>query len=263
MTTTLQKLTASILSINAIPKSSITAATNPPSDAAKSYTSQPWLEKLVAQHKQELQDRREWIGIDWVSDSSASTPAHEVRVLDYACGPGTVSEALLPYATSFIGIDVSDGMVAAYNARASAFDLPSTKTMRAIQGDLASSSPSPSTTEPDFYNFDLAVVGMSLHHFADPALAAKRLVERLKPGTGVLLVTDLLPDFLPSSNAPVNDPAIAMAKKTVAHNGFSEEEIESIFKAAGCVDVKVAVKEESMMMGKKEIKMVLARGRRE
>lgn len=219
----------------------------------------------MAQHTQELQDRRKWIGVDWLSESNSSPPAHEVRVLDYACGPGTVSVALLPYATSVAGIDLSDGMVAAYNERASTLDLPSSKTMHAVQGDLVSSPPSPSTTAPEFYNFDLAAVGMGFHHFSDPALAAKRLVERLKPRTGVLLITDFLPDFLPDGHAHAHDQEISKAKKTVAHNGFSEEEITRIFKAAGCVDVNVVVREEPMLMGNsgKGMKMFLARGRRE
>ena len=200
------------------------------------------------------------MGVNWLPESSStsgSTPARKVRVLDYACGPGTVSTALLSYATSFTGIDLSTGMVDAYNANASRLNLPSTKKMSAIQGDLLSSPPSPSITGPEFYNFDLAAVGMGFHHFSDPLLAAKRLVERLKPGTGVLLITD----FLAYEQVQSDDPAV----KTVAHHGFTKEKIESVFTEAGCVDVDVAVREEGVMWDYDAVerKLFFARGRRE
>lgn len=66
--------------------------------------------------------------------------------------------------------------------------------MYAYQGNLLD----PNDPDPrefasfDFQLFDIAVVGLGFHHFDDPALAAKRLVERLRPG-GVLLILDFLP----------------------------------------------------------------------
>lgn len=41
-----------------------------------------WLES-------EIKARRDWLGVNWVDDDSGSD--HVVKVLDYACGPGTVS----------------------------------------------------------------------------------------------------------------------------------------------------------------------------
>lgn len=66
--------------------------------------------------------------------------------------------------------------------------------MYAYQGNLLD----PNDPDPrefsgfDFHLFDIAVVGLGFHHFDDPALAAQRLVERLRPG-GVLLILDFLP----------------------------------------------------------------------
>lgn len=66
--------------------------------------------------------------------------------------------------------------------------------MYAYQGNLLDpNDPDPREFSSfDFQLFDIAVVGLGFHHFDDPALAAKRLVERLRPG-GVLLILDFLP----------------------------------------------------------------------
>lgn len=136
-------------------------------------------------------------------------------------------QALAPYTTQCVGIDLSENMVGAYNTRAenqvsysssiacsslSATEtvvaqpptdtLGSTRTtpqgltedeMHAYQGNLCvPSDPEPEAlAAPTFFNFDIAAVGLGFHHFDDPALAAQRLVKRLNPG-GVLLVLDFL-----------------------------------------------------------------------
>lgn len=90
---------------------------------------------------------------------------------------------------------------------------------------LDSSNPSPaSLSRPEFYNFDIAVVGLGFHHFDDPSFAAKQLSARLKPG-GVLLIID----FLPHGNHKHAHPAA----ETVAHMGFSEKEVQTMFEEAG------------------------------
>lgn len=70
--------------------------------------------------------------------------------------------------------------------------------MRAYQGNLCvPEDPNPaSLTSPEFYDFDIAAVGLGFHHFDDPKLAARRLAERLKVG-GVLMILDFLPHEKP------------------------------------------------------------------
>lgn len=36
-----------------------------------------------------IKEHRDWLGVNWVDRNSG--PDHVVKVLDYACGPGTVS----------------------------------------------------------------------------------------------------------------------------------------------------------------------------
>ncbi|EAA36317.3 S-adenosyl-L-methionine-dependent methyltransferase [Neurospora crassa] len=172
---------------------------------------------------EEIRARLDFIGVEWVDEDADSG---SVRLLDYACGTGVVSRALAPYTTQCVGIDLSENMVAQYNARAENQGLARDE-MYAYQGNLLD----PNDPDPrefsgfDFHHFDIAVVGLGFHHFDDPALAAQRLVERLRPG-GVLLILDFLP------HGKVADDGHA-ASHTITHHGFSEEQVKKIFQDAG------------------------------
>lgn len=95
--------------------------------------------------------------------------------------------------TQSIGVDLTEGMVKEYNTSARNQGIPETE-MVAVQGNLidANKPNPPELAEKQFYNFDIAAVGLGFHHFDDPGLAAKRLAERLKKG-GVLFIVDFLP----------------------------------------------------------------------
>ncbi|KAI0395176.1 hypothetical protein F5Y17DRAFT_474871 [Xylariaceae sp. FL0594] len=139
--------------------------------------------KLNERLTRELQARLDFIGVDWASDDEdtgdefeeggANRPRREVRMLDYACGTGMMSRAIAPYTTQCVGMDVSEKMVAAYNARAENQGLLK-REMHAIVGDLTAPTVSQDLMSSDLFDFDIAVVGGGLHHFADPELAAKR-----------------------------------------------------------------------------------------
>ena len=148
----------------------------------------------------------------------------------------------------------------AYNARAKSQGFSPVQ-MFAVQGDLlVREKPSASVSGPDFYDFDLAVVDLGFHHFKDPALAAKRLVERLKPGKGVLLILDFV-QHEHDEHAGTHTAAhhhgggddvkgpLNAAKHTIAHHGFTKGEIEGMFKDAGCVDVEYEVMKEPLKFG--------------
>nr|CDP24484.1 Putative protein of unknown function [Podospora anserina S mat+] len=208
---------------------------------ASSYDSkhEKTLDKLV----EEIRKRIDFIGVEWADEESSGDEeekkednrekreVREVRLLDYACGTGLVSRALAPYTTQCVGIDLSENMVATYNARAANQGL-TPEEMHAHVGNLCLPTDSPSYptqtqlfSSSDFFSFDLAAICLGFHHFDDPPLAARRLVERLRPGSGVLMILD----FLPHEKMDASHPASG----TVIHHGFSKEQIQKIFEDAG------------------------------
>lgn len=92
-------------------------------------------------------------------------------------------------------------------------------------GNLISpEDPSPAAfSSPNFFNFDMAGVGLGFHHVDDCDLAAKRLAERLRPGGAFFIV-----DFI--SHAPVEYHS---ASRGVRHHGFTEDQVKAIFDGAG------------------------------
>ena len=67
-----------------------------PSEASKTYNTK--FSKTIQQIIEEIQARKDWIGVDWAEDesdseddSSSTKPTKMVRLLDYACGTGLVS----------------------------------------------------------------------------------------------------------------------------------------------------------------------------
>ncbi|KAL2150043.1 hypothetical protein VTH82DRAFT_7719 [Thermothelomyces myriococcoides] len=200
------------------------------------------LDRLI----EEIRSRLDFIGVAWVDDDedddnsnnsavggdtaarankSNGTPNRTVRLLDYACGTGVVSRALAPYTTQCIGIDLAENMVAVYNTRAENQGLTPSE-MHAYHGNFCvPEDPNPPAfASSEFFNFDIAAVGLGFHHFDDPALVACRLAERLKTG-GVLMVLDFLPHEKPDASHP--------ATQSITHHGFTEEHIRRIYKEAG------------------------------
>jgi SAM-dependent methyltransferase len=131
-------------------------------------------------------------------------------------------------------------MVVSYNNLSEYHNLPN---MSAIQGDLLSSCPS--LSDPKFFNFDIIVMSMALHHVSDTQVMINKLNERLKEG-GVLVIVDWLTMGLDRSthrhahrhDDEVNgEGGVTAAAHTVAHWGFSVEEMTALFERAGMVDI--------------------------
>lgn len=59
-----------------------------------SYDSKPWFAKVNQQVTEELQSRLDWLGIPLANVDSTSND-RQVKLLDYACGPGIMSRVSL------------------------------------------------------------------------------------------------------------------------------------------------------------------------
>jgi hypothetical protein len=141
-------------------------------------------------------------------------------------------------------------MVTHYNEAARSSGL-TTEQAHAVVGDLI--GPEPPAAElsgPEFYNFDIAAIGLGFHHFEDPPLAVKRLGERLKAETGVLVIVDFLPfEHNPEAAAQHNyghghehshshqeGQQVRSAQHTIKHNGFTATGIQHLFASAGVTE---------------------------
>ena len=119
--------------------------------------------------------------------------------------------------------------------------------IRAVRGDLLAPIEGQLESQ-EFYDFDLAVMSMALHHVENPKIMIAKLVERLKPG-GTIVIVDWIPSGRASSdsdnhNNHVYDHSQADSKKdedgqhsgshTITFDGFSKEQMYNIFREAGC-----------------------------
>jgi SAM-dependent methyltransferase len=198
---------------------------------AASYTAEPWQKDLVEKITQFIRENISWIDTDLINskpspEESESTQSRSFRVLDYACGPGTVTNALNGHATEYLGVDLSQNMVNAYNTRFSTLNEGQSPNARAIVGNVLDEEIPDALPSPEFFNFDLVVVGLGFHHFKNLELATERLVERLKPG-GVFFIIDFI------SHTKEHGPSM----HTVAHLGFGEHQVQKVFGSAGLTDI--------------------------
>ncbi|KAH8660143.1 S-adenosyl-L-methionine-dependent methyltransferase [Xylariales sp. PMI_506] len=198
-----------------------------------------------------------WLGLDPSEDVASR------RMLDYATGDGFITEILKPHFGFALGVDVSGGMLAKYKAAMDKLGLGPDQAL-AVRGDLLADDPKP--TEPpvgedQLWNFDLVATSLALHHFENPELAIQRLAARLRPG-GVLLILDWTPqdgstpaqrEYEKELQARSQEEKAATKAALAAHasshtiskpDGFTKEEITTMFEAAGCTNVRWKLAEQ-------------------
>jgi SAM-dependent methyltransferase len=155
----------------------------------------------------------------------------------------TTRKALFPLhpLATFQGIDIATAQVERFNAEVAKLAAGEGRIF-AIQGDLT--SPSAELKGKEWYNFDLAIISMALHHITNPISMLTHLRERVRKG-GVIVVVDWLIENNPDDVALGEGSKYDEAKmKKLEHgpkiwSGFSERGILDDFKAAGCEGAKV------------------------
>ncbi|KAF4967258.1 hypothetical protein FSARC_5170 [Fusarium sarcochroum] len=188
----------------------------------------PWIVELCSQISKELRQNIDWIGIK----PPSSQPT---KLLDYACGNGVASRALAPFMSTVRGLDISSSMAEQYNQMALKAGYTPTK-MRAVQGDLIDpeSTPSPELNSPAFFNFDVVIMCMALHHIQDPDDMILQLSKRLKQG-GILVIVDWVA-LSESDCRRTGDQTLGLSNLSVNRIGFTENDVKSAYEKAGLAD---------------------------
>ncbi|KAF9042595.1 S-adenosyl-L-methionine-dependent methyltransferase [Hymenopellis radicata] len=146
---------------------------------------------------------------------------NSTTLLNFACGTGLIEKELLPHCKSIRGVDISQGMVDAYNKRAAALGASDkmkafVHELKGVEGELGGEK------------FDVIICTAAYHHFESPVEITKILKFFLKEG-GMLLVTDRVGGN-PDETAPFPEKFGAI----VAHQrSFGEEDMRKMFEAAG------------------------------
>jgi SAM-dependent methyltransferase len=196
----------------------------------------PWVQQLIHQTQHHLIENSLWLNL---------TPSKPQRIVDYACGHGTVSSALLPLfpLTTFHGLDIATSQVERFNieARKLVGEENGKARMIAIQGDLT--SPSSELMEAEWFNFDIAIISMALHHVMDPISLLTRLRERVRRG-GTIIVVDWVKAGDNEVDGEEGERYEEKNMRKLEHGpkiwpGFSRLEIEADLRAAGCEGVEI------------------------
>lgn len=146
-------------------------------------------------------------------------------------------------------------MVAKFNENARKQGLTEEQ-MHAVQGDLLATTDDAygALKGAEFYNVDLIVMSMALHHVEDPQMMIVKLVERLRAG-GVLVVIDWMAGSVDHTQPATRreqdtnghqDQGYKQpsAEHTMSRQGFTREELDSMLKHAGCSHAAYVLHEE-------------------
>jgi 2-polyprenyl-3-methyl-5-hydroxy-6-metoxy-1,4-benzoquinol methylase len=140
------------------------------------------------------------------------------RVLDVACGPGIVAEALARDACEVVGCDITPEMLDKARERCAKAGLANTR----FTPGRAEALPFPDAS------FDVVVSRSAVHHFPDPSAVFREMARILKPG-GRIITVDVQSSESPDEAALHNaleilrDPShVRMLPKSELHRALGD-----------------------------------------
>lgn len=176
----------------------------------------------------------------------ADGSSKSLDVLEIGCGTGLLSFLLAPHVRSLVGVDTSDGMISAFNAKTAALPDPGKANLAAVnvlvqeaddvhvQGAAAALATRRGESGHDVpYRFDLVISHLTLHHIPSMPAVFATLFQCLKPG-GRLALTDY-EDFGPEA-VPFHPKS---KREGVERHGIKKDEIEMIIDGTGFNEVRV------------------------
>jgi ubiquinone/menaquinone biosynthesis C-methylase UbiE len=146
------------------------------------------------------------------------------RVLDLACGPGIVAEAIAPLATELFGIDTTPAMVSAAERRLGAAGFAHAR-FQVARAEALPFGPA---------EFDAVITRLSFHHFPDLPAVLSEIRRVLRPG-GRLVVADVLSS--PDAGESALHNALERLRDPTHVRMLSESELVGALASAGFVPV--------------------------
>jgi ubiquinone/menaquinone biosynthesis C-methylase UbiE len=157
-----------------------------------------------------------------IRDAAQITP--QARVLDVACGPGIVVEALARGAREVVGCDITPEMLEQTDRRCRKAGLTNVRCVPGRAEELPFEDAS----------FDAVVTRSALHHFPDPAAALREMARVLRAGGRAVIVDvmaseDAMEAALHNALETIRDPSHTrmLSKSELLRNlasaGFSVE----------------------------------------
>lgn len=137
-------------------------------------------------------------------------------VADLGCGTGPLTALIAPHVGRVIAVDSSPDMLQAARQRVHGL------------GNVDVRAGSLEALPIDHAQIDVAVMGLVLHHLADPAIALSEAARVLR-ARGRLLIIDMLP----------HDRAEYQQQMGHVWLGFPERQVRKLLTGAGFVDIRV------------------------